>query len=284
MDVQTEENPMNYFAVIVEEAGLVELHIEAALSVHVTIGANTRAYPGLSDHQNLLLRSMAAIKVRAKNRGADQQLAADFINMADELKESVSTKAEYLGLTKAEILPWENPAHYVVNEVQHTLRKIDRATGSSTIMGLVKIGLALALVWAVNEEGKGVGVFVAALVAMLFTMITVMARVKGKELSIASFLITAAIAYGAVYFTTHENTEYALGICAIGAGLTTLYTLIASAQKADPGLGLQIPVKRHADVVRGPQELFSMTNPATGLPMMGDVDIEGNAYGTGMDR
>lgn len=213
---------MNYFAVIVEEAGLVELHIEAALSVHVTIGANTRAYPGLSDHQDLLLRSMAAIKVRAQNRGADQQLAADFINMADELKESVSNKAEYLGLTHAEILPWENPTYYVVNEVQNTLRKIDRATGSSTIMGLVKVGLSLALVWAVNEEGKGVGVFVAALVALLFTMITVMSRVKGKELSIASFLMTAAIAYGAIYFVTHTNTANALGICAIGAGLATL--------------------------------------------------------------
>ncbi|WP_129587019.1 hypothetical protein [Pseudomonas frederiksbergensis] len=274
---------MNYLNLIVDEARIVELHIEAALSVRVTINRNTGVTPGLSDHQNLLLRSMAAILTKAESNGADQALAADFINMADELKESVSNKAEYLEQASREILPWENPAHYAVNAIQNVLRKIDKATGSSMIMGLIKLGLALAMVWAVKEEGKGTGEFLAAVAGMVFVMVTVMARVKGKDLSIASFIVGAAIAYGAVYFTTHGSTENALGICAVGGVFAMLYILIASAQKVDPGMG-HSSTTANRNVMGGPEETFLMTNPATGLPMMGDVDIEGNAYGTGMDR
>lgn len=283
MEVQTKENPMNYLNLIVDEARIVELHIEAALSVRVSITRFIGVTPGLSDHQNLLLRSMAAILSNAKSRGADQALAADFINMADELKESVSTKAEYLDQANSEILPWESPAHYAVNAIQNVLRKIDKATGSSLIMGLIKLGLALAMVWAVKEEGKGAGQFLAAVTGMVFVMISVMARVKGKDLSIASFVLGAAIAYGAVYFTMHGSTENALGICAVGGVFALLYILIANAQHVDPGMG-HSPVRANRNVMGGPEETFKMTNPATGLPMMGDVDIEGNPFGTGMDR
>jgi len=283
MEVQTKENPMNYLNLIVDEARIVELHIEAALSVRVSITRFIGVTPGLSDHQNLLLRSMAAILSNAKSRGADQALAADFINMADELKESVSTKAEYLDQANSEILPWESPAHYAVNAIQNVLRKIDKATGSSLIMGLIKVGLALAMVWAVKEEGKGAGQFLAAVTGMVFVMISVMARVKGKDLSIASFVLGAATAYGAVYFTMHGSTENALGICAVGGVFALLYILIANAQHVDPGMG-HSPVRTNRNVMGGPEETFKMTNPATGLPMMGDVDIEGNPFGTGMDR
>lgn len=274
---------MNYLNLIVDEARIVELHIEAALSVRVSIYRNTGVTPGLSDQQNLLIRSMAALLSNARSRGADQALAADFINMADELKESVSTKAAYLELANSEILPWENPAHYAVNAVQNVLRKIDNATGSSMIMGLIKLGLALGMVWAVKEEGKGAGEFLAAVAGMVFVMISVMARVKGKDLSIASFVVGAAIAYGAIYFTMHSSTENALGLCAVGGVFALLYILIANAQQVDPGMG-HSPVKANGNVVGGPEENFKMTNPATGLPMIGEVDIEGNPFGSGMDR
>lgn len=283
MEVQTKEHPMNYLNLIVDEARIVELHIEAALSVRVSIYRNTGVTPGLSDQQNLLIRSMAALLSNARSRGADQALAADFINMADELKESVSTKAAYLELANSEILPWENPAHYAVNAVQNVLRKIDNATGSSMIMGLIKLGLALGMVWAVKEEGKGAGEFLAAVAGMVFVMISVMARVKGKDLSIASFVVGAAIAYGAIYFTMHSSTENALGLCAVGGVFALLYILIANAQQVDPGMG-HSPVKANGNVVGGPEENFKMTNPATGLPMIGEVDIEGNPFGSGMDR
>lgn len=274
---------MNYLNLIVDEARIVELHIEAALSVRVSINRNIGVTPGLSDQQNLLIRSMAALLSNARSRGADQALAADFINMADELKESVSTKAAYLELANSEILPWESPAHFAVNAVQNVLRKIDNATGSSMIMGLIKLGLALGMVWAVKEEGKGAGEFLAAVAGMVFVMISVMARVKGKDLSIASFVVGGAIAFGAIYFTMHSSTGNALGICAVGGVFALLYILIANAQKVDPGMG-HSPVKANRNVVGGPEETFKMTNPATGLPMIGEVDIEGNPFGSGMDR
>lgn len=279
---------MDSLTLILEEARHVEQHIQATLSLSVVVDQYAGATKGLSADQDLLLRSMAAVTLNARSKGADQEALTSFLRMAHTLKLSVSKTAEQRKLTDVLIVPWDEPVYYRLNAVQELLRTLDKATGASTLKGFIKLGVAVALVWAVSETVESLRVFLSAVAAMIFVMAMLMARVRGKELAFASIVFCGAIAYGAAWFALHGATPNAVGICGVGGLFTGLYLLIGSGQKVDPTLGQASPClysepardpARQGDHPNDPLRI----NPVNGLPMAGLVDIEGNPYGIDAD-